>query len=312
MVDKPYFMRNPPTALFIALPFGWMSERAAVLVWSLLLVTSVMASVRMIWRMEGRMPGGLQLTGYMFPPVLVCLTVGQVGILLLLGFAGFLFLYERRPFAAGMSLVLCSLKPHVVLAAGLALLVWSVRRREYRVLAGLATGLAACATLAWAADPQIWMQYLRMLRAAGMMDEQLPTLSLLLRVAVDTHMVWLQFVPAALAAVWAMRYARRPDWTWNDGGLLVVAVSVMAAPYAFVTDEAIVLPAMLHALFTLARERRSLVPFACVLLPGLVEALAGKPVASFWYIWTAPAWVGFYIYARRVAKLHTAGGAAVA
>jgi hypothetical protein len=310
---KPYFMRNPPTAFFVALPFGLMSERKAALDWSLLLVLSTMASIRMLWKIEGRPLGSLHLVGYMFPPVLTCLTLGQVGILLLLGFTTFLYWHEAKPFFAGLSLMLCALKPHLAIPATAILLLWCIGRRKYAVLGGLATGLAACLVLAWIVDPVAWPQYMQMMRTERLMDEPLPTLSLLFRAGVDVHAVWLQFVPAAVATVWMILvYVRTPAWSWGKEGLLLITVSAMAAPYAFVTDEAIVLPAVLHGLLTLARTKRSLAPFLCVLLPGLAEALAGVPVTSFWYVWTTPAWLAFYLYATRAAEQSSAPDPAIA
>ena len=126
-VDRPYFMRNPPIALFLALPFGAMNEWLGAMVWSLLLVLSLMTSIRMIWKLMGKPPGRLHLAGYIFPPALECLTVGQVGIFLLLGFTSFLYFRKTKPFLAGASLMLCLLKPHMFLPLSVVLLMWCLR-----------------------------------------------------------------------------------------------------------------------------------------------------------------------------------------
>ncbi len=297
--NRPYFMRNPPTAFFLALPFGLMSEWLAAVIWSLLLVASVVVSIRMIWMMEGRPAGRLHLLGYIFPPVLECLTIGQVGILLLLGFAGFLYFHRTRPFAAGLFLVLCAIKPHLFLPLAVALVLWCVQRRSYRILAGIGIGLAGCLVLTQIVDPAAWSQYFQMMGTENLKDEAIPTISLLVRAAISLHTAWLQFVPAILAAIWVVWYFRRRDWQWSREGLLVLTVSVMAAPYVWLTDEAVVLPAILHGVYALANKGRSLTPFVCVVLPVLVGVVAGKTMDSWWYVWTTPAWVGFYLYAIR-------------
>jgi hypothetical protein len=138
------------------------------------------------------------------------------------------------------------------------------------------------------------------MRTVDVLNEPLPTVSLLFRVAIDVGWAWLQFVPAAIAAVWAAWYFRRQrDWSWTNQGLLVLTVSVMVAPYGFITDEAVVLPAILFGLYSLEKKGRSLAPYVIVVLPALVEVLAGVGVNTFWYVWTAPAWFGFYLYATR-------------
>jgi len=299
-VDLPYFMRNPPIALFLALPFGAMNEWLGAMVWSLLLVLSLMTSIRMIWKLMGKPPGRLHLAGYFFPPALECLTVGQVGIFLLLGFTSFLYFRKTKPFLAGASLMLCLLKPHMFLPLSVVLLMWCLRERAHRVLAGFGTALLASALLTWRIDPLAWGQYAQMMRTVDVLNEPLPTVSLLFRVAIDVGWAWLQFVPAAIAAVWAAWYFRRQrDWSWTNQGLLVLTVSVMVAPYGFITDEAVVLPAILFGLYSLEKKGRSLAPYVIVVLPALVEVLAGVGVNTFWYVWTAPAWFGFYLYATR-------------
>ncbi len=303
--DHPYFMRNPPIALFLAVPFGFMSEWLAAILWSLLLVAALMASIRMIWLMQGRPEGRLHLLGYLFPPALECLTVGQVGIFLLLGFTGFLYFHKTRPFTAGAFLVLCLLKPHIFIPLSFVMLLWCLDRKAYRLMAGFGATLAGCALFTQIIDPSAWSQYAQMMRTVDPLSEPLPTISLLFRAAIDIHAAWLQFVPAMAATVWAIWYfqiANRPNWSWNRQGMLLLTVSVMVAPYAFVTDEAVVLPAILAVLYALEREDRSLVPFACVVLPALLEVLMGKGVNTFWYVWTAPAWFGFYLYATRMSK----------
>ena len=298
--NRPYFMRNPPTSFFLALPFGLMSEWFAAMLWSLLLVASLVVSIRMIWVMEGRQAGRLHLIGYIFPPALECLTIGQVGILLLLGLTGFLYFHKTRPVVAGLSLVLCLVKPHLFLPLGVVLILWCVQRRSYRILAGIAIGLAGCLLLTQIVDAAAWSQYFQMMREENLKGEAIPTLSLLFRAAIDLHAGWLQFVPVVLAAGWAVWYFRKAtDWQWNHEGLLLLTVSVMVAPYVWLTDEAVVLPAILHGIYVLANKGRSLTPFVCIVLPVLAGVIAGKTMDSWWYVWTSPAWFVFYLYAIR-------------
>ena len=301
-LDRPYFMRNSPIALLLAVPFGFMREWPAALLWSVLLVASVMISIRMIWQIQGRPEGRLHLVGYIFPPVLSCMTLGQIGILLLLGFTTFLYFHRTREFVAGLALVLCSLKPHLFIPFSLILLIWCIQKRAFRILAGFAAGLGICILLVSILDPSVWSQYAQMMNAEDVLQQPLPTVSLLLRVAVNQNAVWIQFVPAVTASLWALWYFRRSEWNWAHQGLLLLTVSVMVAPYAWFTDESVVLPAILAAVYRLEQKRTSLVPFLLVAGPALCEVMLGKGVGTFWYVWTAPAWVGFVVYAARVRR----------
>jgi hypothetical protein len=55
--NRPFFMYNLPSAFFIVLPLGFVSERVGAIIWSLVLITALMASVRMLWIMASLLGG---------------------------------------------------------------------------------------------------------------------------------------------------------------------------------------------------------------------------------------------------------------
>src|SRR5689334_3501623 len=113
---QPLVMRNPPYALGLALPLGFLGPEVGVVVWSLVIVGALVLSVRILWILHGRQPDRQHLLIYAFAPALSCMQLGQTSTLALLGLALFLYWHERRPFAAGMALVLLFIKPHLLLA----------------------------------------------------------------------------------------------------------------------------------------------------------------------------------------------------
>ena len=94
------FMRNPPWALPLALPLGFVGLRIGGFVWSLILLACLLGSVRMLWTMYGRPDNQLHWLGYSFAPALLCLLMGQTSLFALLGFVLFLRLHQTRPFLA--------------------------------------------------------------------------------------------------------------------------------------------------------------------------------------------------------------------
>jgi Glycosyltransferase family 87 len=301
--SRPFFMRNPPSAFFLAFPLGFIGERVGVIVWSLALIAALMGSIRMIWSMQGRPGGRLHLVGYLFPPAIACLLAGQIGLFLLFGITLFLRFHKTKPYLAGAALLLCALKPHLFLPFGCVLLAWMVASRARRMLlaAGVAL-LASCALSLWL-DHDGWSHYGSMVRAAQLEGEFIPTLSLFFRLLVHRSAAWLQILPACAGCVWGLLYfwRRRERWEWMDQGLLLLVVSVMLAPYAWFTDEVVLLPAMLVGLYRAARCGRSLLPFGVIAGVALTEVLAGASINSGLYVWTAPAWWGWYLYAARPA-----------
>jgi hypothetical protein len=88
-------------------------------------------------------------------------------------------------------------------------------------------------------------------------------------------------------------------WDWGHHGLLVLLVSVACAPYAWFTDEAVLLPAVLAGLYAATELRRSLLPLALFGGVALIEVLRAVPLTSPYYLWTPLAWLAWYLYATR-------------
>ena len=292
-------MRNPPVAFFVALPLGLVSPKTALILWLLLLMAGVSVAILLIWIMRGRPDSRLHLLGYAFAPVQACFQAGQFGVFLLLGVIFFLYFHRTRPFLAGAALLLCSLKPHLFFPFGVALVLWSVATNSWRILAGLATALAASCALSYALDPHAWAQYSFMMHAGGALDEAVPTLSVYLRILVDRPLVWLQFVPEAAACVWAAWYfwTRRARWSWLDHGLVLLLVGAMCTPFGWLTDESMLLPAVLAGVYCALAAHRSLWPIAVISAAALSEFFFGPKITTPWFLWTTPAWLLWYLYA---------------
>jgi hypothetical protein len=310
-VDKVFFMRNPPWALPIAFPLGFLSYRVASILWSLLLLASLVVSVHMLWVMHGRPRNLRYMLGYTFGPAIICLINGQISLFALLGLVLFLRLHRTRPFLAGVSLWLCVLKPHLFVAFGVVLIAWIFISRSYRILAGAAIAVAASSAITFRLDPTAWEQYSEMVRTYRMQRDNMPCLSFYLRHWLSPQTIWVQYVPIALACVWALGYywSRRNQWDWMKHGSPLMLVSILAAPYVWLYDHVVVIPALLRGVY-LTQSRNMLVVLA--LLSALVEcALFGnavKPAALYlWTPWTAPAWLAWYLIACKGTRSPPAG-----
>jgi len=308
-------MRNPPVAFFIALPLGLFSAKTALILWLFVLMGGLSIAILLIWFLNGRPDNRYHLFGYVFAPALACFEAGQFGIFLLLGVVLFLYFHRTRPFLAGTALLLCSLKPHLFFAFGAALLLWSITARTYRVLAGLAAALLASCALSYALDKNAWAQYSQMMHAGGALNEAVPTLSVAFRLLLDHHAVWLQFVPTTAACLWALAYfwARRARWNWMDHGLVLLLVGAVCTPFAWFTDESMLLPAVLAGVYCALNAKRSLWPLAVVAGAALLELFLGTQITTPYFLWTTPAWLAWYLYAtgRFFGQAAATGGATV-
>ena len=293
-------MRNPPVAFFMALPFGWIGPKAGLIVWTFFLIAVLGLASRLLWKINGRPDSLLNLFGFGFPPAVACLMAGQTGILLLLGITLFLLLWKERPFLAGAALLLCALKPHFFVLFGIALLLWCVtKKRGFGILAGFGVALIGSCVLAYAMDPNAWGQYAEMMRTGGALNEVVPRLSAELRLMIDPRAVWIQFAPEAAAGVWTLWYfwTRRQSWDWMDHGLILLLVGAMCTPFGFLTDETMLLPAILAGAYRCIGSRRPLWPLLVLAVVGILELEMGVAIVSPYYLWTTPAWLCWYLYA---------------
>jgi hypothetical protein len=302
------YMRNLPWSLPLALPLGLIGLRAAAILWTLALLACLLVSIHMLWRMHGRTGNYLPWLGVSFAPAMLCLTMGQSSLFALLGYVLFLDLHRRRPFLAGISLCLCALKPHLFLAFGVVLLAWIVVSRSYKILAGAAAGLAASCAAASCIDPKAWIQYAQMMRATGFVAEHVPCLSVALRLWLSPRMVALAYLPAALGCAWALSFfwTRRLAWDWMKDGSLLMLVSLLTAPYSWIYDDSLAIPSLLQgAYLTRSRILLGVLALASVLI--VSELVAGVKISSAFYLWTAPAWLAWYLFACATARGPQAG-----
>lgn len=297
-----YYMRNPPWSLPLAFPLGFVGTRLAALPWSLLMLGLLGISVRALWMTFGRPAIGVELLGYVFPPALICVVEGQTSLFLLLGLALFLRNHRTRPFLAGAALWFCTLKPHLFLPFAVVLLVWIAVSRSYRILLGAAASMTASCLLTEWIDPSAWAQYIAWGRTSGISREFIPCLSVALRELLDPAAKWLVFVPAALACAWALIYfwRRRHGWDWIEHGNLLMLVSIVAAPYCWLYDQSLALPALMCTAGRV-RSRRLLAVLASAYLLLELQPFFSSSLASALYLWPAPAWLVWYLAARKSA-----------
>lgn len=295
-------MLNPPWSLPLVLPLGALGPRLAGLVWSLTLLGCLIAAVRMVRTMHGGPENHLHVLGYCFGPAVACVFAGQIPLFALLGLALFLRLHRTRPGWAGAALCLCAVKPHLFLPFGVALIAWTIVTRRYQVLGGAALAFAAVNGAVLLLDPRAWSQYGQMMRMfePRIAREFIPCLSVVLRRAIDARALWLQGIPEALGCLWALGYfwRHRRYWDWIEHGSLLMLVSVFVAPYTWLVDQSVLVPAMLHAMYqTRSRVPPILLGSASALI--VIQICLGAGVRSPWNLWPAPFWILLYLWAVR-------------
>jgi hypothetical protein len=297
---EPRLTPSPPVALLLVVPLGFLGAKNGLIFWLLLQLVCLSLSVWILWILHGRPANRYHLFGYLFAPAIACLMAGQLGTFFLLAVVLFLYFHKFHPALAGAALVPCVLKPHLFVPFAAALLVWLVSRKAYRIVLGFVIALIVNSAVAVYFVHNIWSDYSQMMRASGIQSRFTPTLSLTLRELIPPHAVWVQYILLVIACIWAIRYfwRRRNTWDWHVDGMLPLLVSVVCAPYAWFTDESVVLPAILAGIYAASNSRRALLPIALFGGAALAEVFFSVDLNTRYYLWTAPAWLAWYIYAN--------------
>lgn len=275
--DKPdahtwsYFY--PPTTLLALYPLGWFEyPEAALLFFSVTLLSLLFVA----FCLAGG-AGSLLVLGA--PSVWICLWEGQNGFLTASLWGLFLLLLPRFKGGAGVALSGFVIKPHLVLAAPLALLSGRESRVFFMAVAGVVL-LLASTVLVFGYD--IWGDFLQkgvpaaktfILTNFSTIKTRLISLygTLILlgvspSVAVTLQAVW--GVVVVTLAIWAFRRCQDNDLR----GVVLALSALMISPMAYDYD----LPVSLIALFALLRAGQR-VPLSHIEW-GLVSAVYFLPV----------------------------------
>jgi hypothetical protein len=311
--NRPLVLRTPPWSLFIVLPLGWMSPFLAWVAWLVLLLTCLVLGLRLARKLYDRdsaPPNLFPIVAYTFAPVPACLVSGQMGLVLMLGIVLFLWLEEEYPFWAGAALILPVAKPHLLSLFWLVFAVWVVTTRKKSVALGFASAFSAATLMALFFDHHVFANYREMLERAAIQKEFIPAFSGVLRLLFFRRFFWIQFVPLTLGIFWAIGYLRRNFrvWDWRVHGPALLVVSVLTTPYEWLSDETVLLPAILQGVALVYAVREQLKAKSTVMLVSLallnvllLMILRSKiPFSTGIYFWSSLVWFGFYFYVRKL------------
>jgi len=293
--NRPIIMRNPPWALFLVAPLGFVNPVIGLLLWTIAAVACIVGFIRLT-----NVPSEDRVFAFLFAPALCAFCTGQSSPFLLLGFSLFLRYCQRRPFLAGVSLLFMAIKPHLFVVFWMVLLVDCIYRRRPLVLIGGLSAIATGTAFAMSLDAHIWQRYFAMLRAATLDTEFFPTISMLFRLFVHSSATWLLFVPSALAILWGIWYYahNRRVWDWRIHGMLLMLVTVLVSPYGWFSDEIVLLPSLAFAVTAPDRRKYSLKALVAINGVALLVLLAAHAtLTSGGYVWTPLAWWAWFLYA---------------
>jgi hypothetical protein len=307
--NAPLMMWNPPWTLTMIIPFGLFSYFTARVLWFLLNICIVFASVAYTWRYYGGSPDKVWiawLVGFVFAPTLQVIKVGQISPVFLLGLIGFLYFEKKQKWwLAGSLAALTTIKPHLLYLFLFVILLWSWRQKNWRVLGGMTLTIFLALFISWAINPNLISQYIYAIAHYPPSDYASATLGTALRVVFGENRFWLQFVPPAFGCAWLLAYwlGRRSTWNWSEQIAPVVLVSIATTAYGWTFDQVVLLiPMILVAYWCYLQGWRIkivllytpylIINFLITILPVYQSAYWWTGLGFLlWYFW-AKSWVG--------------------
>jgi hypothetical protein len=255
---------SPPWVISPAMAFGALPYLAGRLVWLFLGIASLLVCASLLWRAYGGDPQRRWLAWlglFSFGPVYLVLSQGQTTVWMLLGLTGFLLLSrdEKKDWLSGACLALATIKPQVIALFWLALLIWVIDQRRWKLIVSTGLVLAAATGISMIFNPRILEQYLQVIQGYSPLAWFTPTFGAFLRLAFGLEKFWLQYVPLVIGIIWLLVYwgKRRQTWDWLETLPAILLASILTSPYAWTYDQVVLLIPLTPAWVSLASAGKS-------------------------------------------------------
>jgi hypothetical protein len=293
----PLVMLCPPWTLFVNALFGLLPFDTSQHIWSLVLSGLDGISAYGLWRYFGgekRSAWIAALVFLSFTPVITVAHLCQVTPIMLVCFTAFLYcVRSERWVMAGISLLGMSVKPHLLWLVFIAIALWAIRTRRWRMIAAALAAVAVFTAADLAFNPGA-IHFFR--------DAYGPAIATscgfggALRLLFGMQHSWLQYLPCVPGIAWFVWYWRkhRQDWSWQEQMPLLLVVSVASSPYCWFHDFILVLPAFI-ALAVRGAWRSLPIPFLWL---AIQVAIMMAPAEAYKAAVSA-LWVAFWILASR-------------
>jgi len=303
-------MLNPPFAVTMVMPFGLLGYPLARMAWLIVSIASIVFSAQLCWQIYNGASRQRWLAWaaiILFGPMISVLEVGQISALILLGVTCFLYFthVRRNDWAAGVCLVLVAIKPQVFYLFWIALLFWVIQHRRWVILASFAASMLGLTLVAIMFNPHVLAQYLDMVQQGYLPELATPTIGAYLRFFwLGTDKFWLQFVAPVVGGLWMLYYWYRhnPTWSWAEQMPVLLLASQVSAPYTYTYDQVILIPVVILVMTKIGQNWKSwtnLILLAVYLAINILDLVLHMKLSDFWFVWLAPAFLIWFILARK-------------
>lgn len=241
----PYW--NPPWSLTLLAPFMFFPFEDAVVAWLILNMILLAVTAQLFWTVLGatqQRPVYCIIPALFFLPNICVLSYGQLGIVMSFSVALFFwYLKHECPVLAGLALLPAAMKPHALYLFWIALGIFVLRERRWKIAISFIGGMLVLLLLAWLQVPNIFNFWLAEFNPIYS-NAKTPTLGAMLRCidpSSDTLRAIALIVLPTMGIVMLSTYllSRRKVVPWEELLPLVLCFSLVTTSYAWLHDQAV-------------------------------------------------------------------------
>jgi hypothetical protein len=231
------------------------------------------------------------------------LKLGQVTVLVLFGSVGFLyFLRYGSDFWAGVMASIVLIKPHLLYLFVIAVIIWSLEQKRYRILIGMATTLGVSLFLSWIINPHLISEYIHAIRTFPPENWMTATIGTILRMLFGADRFYLQFIPSLVGVIWFIVYwlKNHKVWDWVTALPIIILVSAATTPYGWAFDSAVCVWAVIQIVVIFDFKRWTIQKILIIISFWIVNLLnIFLNVSQSWFLWTASFFLLWYLYSSK-------------
>jgi len=320
-VEHTLTTRTDPETLFswfspignvVLLPFTFIPFTKAVYYWLILNIAILFYSTMLVWDNTDSRTWIPLLAVFGFSMTVISLIFGQINFMEVLGLALFLSLSKKnRPYLGGASLVLTTIKPHLVILTLPILILDLLQKKEWKALTGFGIALSFCFIILFAFYPP-WMQSFFSVVTSGMSTvRETPTINGLLVLMGEYRfgkLIWLIALLFGIAWWWKRRH------TWDRRTFIDISVIIglIVSPIGWSYDQIMLLLPILSILSWIAKRELPQQASTKIIFIMIVANVAAYILRTFtpsdvWFFWVPLVVLWLYLTAQRTRgeKLHS-------
>lgn len=314
--ERPTIMYNPPWVLAFILPFSTSIFPLGKFLWLGFTFLCILISTIWLWQYyngkDGKQHWILPIL-FSYVPFYYTMGRGQIVPLILLGIAGFLHLERQNKwFLAGTFVSLLMIKPQDTYLFLLAILLWSIAKKQWQLLAGAGFATLLVTAIPLFYNPSVFMQYYAdVLTSSHLHRWETPTLGFWLTELFGHEKLFLLYVPTLVGIIWLLYHWHNNSkkWTWSEQTPLLILLSLMTTFYAWINDYLLIIVAIVQTVIVCIDKplqfysKLAVLMYLFIILMMWVTTFSGGSEKTF--IWIVPALFINYLFVKYTNKTIT-------